>query len=336
MVVVVSSSSNGSRHVVREVERAVANDVVVVPFRIDPIEPTGAMAFFLASEHWLDAMTPPLEQHIAQLVSVAEVLLGTLSPRPGPAAAAVDGAPAAPGHPPAAAGPTPSAPGPAAAAPSTASRRRLVAATATVLCLAVFGLVGAFALASSRPAAPAPPPTASPSSLAVASASVAASSPGVEAPSSSPAASSASVAIRRSVAVLNLATGDCLLTPDEWATDASSQMRFWRDLPSGTWPETFVTVPCDEPHGAEAYLVGDHWGPDATFPGEGRVEEDWANDCMAGFIAYAGAPLDQLNVGLTGWTQDAEGWDLGLRTIACIAYDRDGGDLQGSLKTTSP
>jgi hypothetical protein len=144
------------------------------------------------------------------------------------------------------------------------------------------------------------------------------------------------VALRRSVSVLNLATGDCLLTPDEWATDAPSQLRFWRDLPSGTWPETFVAVPCDEPHGAEAYLVGDNWGPDATFPGDGRVEADWATDCAEEFLAYAGATLEERNVGLTGWTQDAEGWDLGLRTMACIAYDRDGADLQGSLRTTGP
>ena len=77
MVVIISRESNQSRQVLREVERAVANEVVVVPFRIDAIEPTGAMAYYLASEHWLDAIDPPLENHIAHLVEVARALLGT-------------------------------------------------------------------------------------------------------------------------------------------------------------------------------------------------------------------------------------------------------------------
>jgi hypothetical protein len=83
MVVVLSDAANQSRQVVREVERAVANNVVVVPFRIDASEPTGAMAYFLASEHWLDAMTPPLEAHVSQLVSVVRALLGAAVPPAG-------------------------------------------------------------------------------------------------------------------------------------------------------------------------------------------------------------------------------------------------------------
>jgi hypothetical protein len=79
MVVVLSGEANHSPHVLREVERAVANNVVVVPFRIESVEPTGAMAYYLASEHWLDALTPPLDSHIAQLVKVTEAVLDTES-----------------------------------------------------------------------------------------------------------------------------------------------------------------------------------------------------------------------------------------------------------------
>jgi serine protease Do len=79
MIVVISDESNQSTHVPREVERAVANDVIVVPFRIDAVEPTGAMAYYLASEHWLDAMTPPLESHLTQLAQVAHALLDSAS-----------------------------------------------------------------------------------------------------------------------------------------------------------------------------------------------------------------------------------------------------------------
>jgi TIR domain/Septum formation len=75
MVVVFSGNTNQSHHVHREVERAVANDVVIIPFRIESVQPSGAMAYFLSSEHWLDAITPPLDAHIGQLVKVARMLL---------------------------------------------------------------------------------------------------------------------------------------------------------------------------------------------------------------------------------------------------------------------
>lgn len=87
MVVVLSGEANQSRHVHREVERAVASNVVVIPFRTEAVEPSGAMAYFLASEHWLDAMTPPLESHIARLVQVVGVLLEAPLHGPGPSPA---------------------------------------------------------------------------------------------------------------------------------------------------------------------------------------------------------------------------------------------------------
>jgi hypothetical protein len=134
------------------------------------------------------------------------------------------------------------------------------------------------------------------------------------------------------VSFWGIATGDCLLTPDEWATDASSQARFWRDQPGGAWPDTYFAVPCDEPHGAEAYFVGERWEAEATFPGVGLVQVQWSADCAEEYQAYAGIPVDQSGLDLTGWTQDAEGWAMGLRYIACIAYDPGGADLEGSLR----
>lgn len=75
MVVILSANSNQSRQVVREVERAVANGVIIIPFRIEKIDPTGAMAYFLSTEHWLDAITPPLEEHIEKLGSTIQLFL---------------------------------------------------------------------------------------------------------------------------------------------------------------------------------------------------------------------------------------------------------------------
>ena len=128
MVLVLSGEANASRHVLREVERAVASDVVVVPFRIDAVEPTGAMAYFLASEHWLDAMTPPLDAHIARLVEVCQALLGTsldATASPAPQAETASAAPAS-----------------GVATRPRRLRRRLVAAlgTAGVVLLTVLGV----------------------------------------------------------------------------------------------------------------------------------------------------------------------------------------------------
>ncbi len=75
MVLVLSANSNRSRQVIREVERAVAADVIILPFRIDNMDPTGAMAYFLGTEHWLDALTPPLEKHIDRLSRTVETLI---------------------------------------------------------------------------------------------------------------------------------------------------------------------------------------------------------------------------------------------------------------------
>jgi TIR domain len=80
MVVVVSGEANHSEHVPHELEAAcnpVAPNhvVVVVPFRIDSIEPTEELVHCLAVEDRVDAVSPPLESHIAWLV---EVVLGIL------------------------------------------------------------------------------------------------------------------------------------------------------------------------------------------------------------------------------------------------------------------
>ncbi len=75
MVLVLSANSNRSRQVIREVERAVAGDVIILPFRIENVDPTGALAYFLGTEHWLDAITPPMERHIERLSKTVRLLI---------------------------------------------------------------------------------------------------------------------------------------------------------------------------------------------------------------------------------------------------------------------
>jgi hypothetical protein len=74
-VLVFSSSTNGSAHVGREVEVAIKAGVIVVPFRIEPVEPVGSIRYFIGSAHWLDAITPPMEAHLATLAATLQSLL---------------------------------------------------------------------------------------------------------------------------------------------------------------------------------------------------------------------------------------------------------------------
>jgi hypothetical protein len=75
MVLVFSEHSNGSRQVMREVERAASRDLPILPLRIDNVVPTKSIEYFLSSPHWLDALTPPLQQHLDRLAKNVQALL---------------------------------------------------------------------------------------------------------------------------------------------------------------------------------------------------------------------------------------------------------------------
>jgi hypothetical protein len=74
-VVVFSSSSDASQQVRREAERAVSKGVIILPFRIEDIYPSGAMEYYLSTSHWLDALTTPLESHLDRLTESVRMLL---------------------------------------------------------------------------------------------------------------------------------------------------------------------------------------------------------------------------------------------------------------------
>jgi len=67
MVLIFSSSANGSKQIHREVHRAFDKEVPVVPFRIENIVPEKSLAYYMGPVHWLDALTLPLEQHLQRL-----------------------------------------------------------------------------------------------------------------------------------------------------------------------------------------------------------------------------------------------------------------------------
>jgi TIR domain len=75
MVLIFSSNANDSSQVRREIERAASKGVAIMPVRIEKVVPTKSMEYFLADIHWLDAMTPPIENHLQQLAATIKALL---------------------------------------------------------------------------------------------------------------------------------------------------------------------------------------------------------------------------------------------------------------------
>ena len=87
-LLVLSASSVESPQVRRETERAANAGVAIIPFRIEDVQPSKSLEYFISSAHWLDAFPPPLEPHLDYLVSVVGRLLGPRGAEPQPSGAA--------------------------------------------------------------------------------------------------------------------------------------------------------------------------------------------------------------------------------------------------------
>ena len=132
MVMVVSSGSNTSRHVKSEIDRAFSLGQVIVPFRVENIELDKGLAYYLSKTHWLDAVSPPLDQHIDHL---AATILKLFNQDP-------------PSNPPAQPPPPPSLPAQS-IPPVTANKRSFLLLAGVLGLVAVIGVL-AFLLFTSR------------------------------------------------------------------------------------------------------------------------------------------------------------------------------------------
>jgi hypothetical protein len=90
-VLIFSEHSNNSEQVLREVQLAANSRLHIVQFRIDAVTPSDDLEYYLSGPHWLDAVTPPLENHLEQLKSSMKALLalphaeaGEVAQRPPP------------------------------------------------------------------------------------------------------------------------------------------------------------------------------------------------------------------------------------------------------------
>src|SRR6187431_1607022 len=74
-ILIFSQHSNNSEQVLREVQLAANSRLHIVQFRIDAVAPSDDLEYYLSGPHWLDAVTPPLENHLEQLKSSMKALL---------------------------------------------------------------------------------------------------------------------------------------------------------------------------------------------------------------------------------------------------------------------
>ena len=75
MVLVFSSRSNGSPHVLREVERAVSRGLPIVPLRIEDVPLSKSMEHYISSVHWLDAIPPSGSKYLTRLGETVQMVL---------------------------------------------------------------------------------------------------------------------------------------------------------------------------------------------------------------------------------------------------------------------
>ena len=167
-VLIFSEHSNNSEQVLREVQLAANSRLHIVQFRIDAVVPSDDLEYYLSGPHWLDAVTPPLEDSLGQLKSSIKALLAlpraaepdTAPPPAPPIAPASRPPPPAPTIPPLAAAP------PAAVPPSSNLWKFVALGVAVVAALGCVAFVVIFALLQPKPpvtTAP-PPPNPAPAS----------------------------------------------------------------------------------------------------------------------------------------------------------------------------
>jgi hypothetical protein len=171
-MLIFSAHSNNSEQVLREVQLAANSRLHIVQFRIDAVVPSDDLEYYLSGPHWLDAVTPPLENHLNQLKNSMKALLAL--PRTGTA----DSPPAPPPpisttNPPPSPGqnipPVTAASSPVMANPSSNTWKWVAPAIALIGALGCVAFVVIFTLLRPHPAATmATPSSPSPQSSAVA------------------------------------------------------------------------------------------------------------------------------------------------------------------------
>ncbi|OFY65638.1 MAG: hypothetical protein A2V64_12175 [Bacteroidetes bacterium RBG_13_43_22] len=74
-ILIYSQNSNHSSQVIKEVDRAVHHGLAVITLRMEDVPMSKQLEYYISDVHWLDAMAPPLEEHINRLSRVVKMLM---------------------------------------------------------------------------------------------------------------------------------------------------------------------------------------------------------------------------------------------------------------------
>lgn len=89
-VLIFSRHANESNHIKREVELAVKRGIPIIPVRIEEVQPSRSLEYYISTQHWMDAITPPLERHLETLSKSIKILIGAAAPEPQPSGPLTD------------------------------------------------------------------------------------------------------------------------------------------------------------------------------------------------------------------------------------------------------
>lgn len=66
VVLIFSRNADNSKQVQTEISEAFERGKVIVPFRIEDVQPSGDLRWAMKGTHWLDAIAPPMERRFAE------------------------------------------------------------------------------------------------------------------------------------------------------------------------------------------------------------------------------------------------------------------------------
>ena len=75
MVLIFSSNSNSSKDVSKELVLAMNVGVAVIPLKIENVQPSGIMKYYLSDTHWIDSLNPPTKDQIDNIVETVSLLV---------------------------------------------------------------------------------------------------------------------------------------------------------------------------------------------------------------------------------------------------------------------
>ncbi len=75
LLLIFSTHSNISKQVLREVQLAVSNNLIIIPIRIEDIQPTDGMLYYLSTVHWIDILNEKIENQINAITDTVSNIL---------------------------------------------------------------------------------------------------------------------------------------------------------------------------------------------------------------------------------------------------------------------